>query len=132
MASARLATQLFAKMPNRVGLLADITEALRGADVNIAAIGAYEKDGRGEFMLITDDNTRATEALAALGADITVQEVVVVEMQNRVGALDDAARRIADAGIDIQWVYATAAEGPTATAVFLTADNTKVVELVNS
>lgn len=130
MISSRLGTHLFVRMPTRVGLLADVAEALRNAGVNIQAIGAYDKEGAGEFMLVTNDNPAAADALRALGAEVTEEAVVLVEMPDHPGSLEKAARHIATADINIEWVYATTAGGTSATAVFKVPEPERVVRLL--
>ena len=43
MAKVQIRNEVLFKAPTRVGLLADVTEALNRAGVNILAIGAYDK-----------------------------------------------------------------------------------------
>lgn len=132
MAEARMIRQLVVRMPSRVGLLAEVTAAIREAGVNISAICAYEMDGRGEFMMVTDDNAAAADALTGLGAEIAEEDAALVEMPDRVGALQEAAQRIADEHINIYWVYATAGGGDSATVIIKTADDQAVVDALNA
>jgi hypothetical protein len=118
-------------MPTRVGLLADVAEALREAGVNIMAISAYERDGEGKFLMVTDDNVKATAALARLSAEVRARAVVAVEMPNRAGALDEVARKIAEAGVNIDYIYGTGGTADTATVIFATDEDDEVLELVN-
>lgn len=131
MSTGRLTEQLVCSMPTRVGLLADVAEAMRQAGVNIMAISAYEREGEGKFLMVTDDNAKATEAMARLGAKVRARGVVAVEMPNRVGALDDVARKIAEAAVNIDYVYGTGGGAETATVIFATGDDDEVVELIN-
>ncbi len=129
---ARVAEELFLAAPNRIGLLADIAERLAASGVDIKAIGAYEKGGRGEFMMITSDNDLAAREAEALGADVERNKVVVVEMDDRPGALASAAHRLAAAEIDIDWVYATTGGVGTATVVFKTAEPERTAQILGS
>jgi hypothetical protein len=130
MSTANLTKHVVAKMPSRVGLLADMAEAIRAAGVNIRAVMAYEMEGRGEFMFLTSDNAKASEALARLSAEVSEETVVAIEMANEPGALEDAARRMAEAGVNIGYVYGTAGAGAAAaTVVFRTSDDAKAAGL---
>lgn len=129
MATARMTTELVAKIPARVGLLADVAEAIRAEGVNILAISAYERDGVGKFLLVTSDNDKAAKAATGFGAEIVQKSVVAVEMPDRPGALEEAARVVAEAGVDVEYVFGTACGGGTSTVVFKTADDAKVVAL---
>jgi hypothetical protein len=132
MADVRLAKEIFFRTPTRVGLLADVTETLADAGVNISGIGAYDKDGMGEFLLITNDDATAIAALAALGGEITETEVVVAHLEDTPGTLAKTARKIADAGINIKQVHATTAGGAHAMVVFRTEDDAEVVRLLGA
>lgn len=127
--AARLASQIVATIPNRVGLLADVAEAVRGAGVNVTAVSAYAREGEGKFLMVTSDNAKASEALGRLNAEVREKTVVVAELQDRPGALEEAARRIAEAGIEIEYAYGTAGGG-TAAIVFKTADDEKVAGML--
>ncbi|MBS3955971.1 MAG: ACT domain-containing protein [Clostridiales bacterium] len=128
MTRAHLTHELVVKLPNRIGLLADVGEVIREAGVNIIAIGAYRKEDRGEFMLVTSDNAAAAAALERLQADVTEHTAVAVELSDEPGALESVARAIAEAGIDMRWAYASVASGAgTALAIVKTEDDARAV-----
>ena len=85
MAKVQIRNEVMFKAPTRVGLLADVTEALNERGVNILAIGAYDKGDKGEFLLITSNNKLAYEALAEMGGEMDMQSVVVAEVPNAPG-----------------------------------------------
>jgi hypothetical protein len=129
MATAHLTSQLVATIPARLGLLADVTEAVRDAGVNISAISAYERDGVGHFLLVTSDNARAADALRRIEADVVPKTVVAIEMPDEPGALEAVARTIAEEEIDVSYCYGTAARGETTTVIFSTEDDEEVAGL---
>lgn len=131
MAKASKAKQLSFSLPNRVGLLAELSAAIAKAKVNISAICAYEMEGRGYFMVMTDGNAKAKKAIAQMGAEIKEEDVVAVEMSNKVGELEKVSKKIADAGIDIVFVYGTSGTGKAGVLVFKTADDKKAVRVIN-
>ncbi len=131
MARAHLTHELVVKLPNRIGLLADVGEVIREAGVNIVAIGAYRKEDRGEFMIVTSDNAAAATALERLNADVAEHTAVAVELSDEPGALESVARAIAEAGIDMRWAYASVASGAgTALAIFKTEDDARAVNVL--
>jgi hypothetical protein len=131
MAKARKVKEISFTLPNRVGLLSEITRAIAGAKVNISAICAYAMENKAFFMLTTDSNAKAKKALAPLGVKIKEEDVVEVEVPNKSGELEKVAKRLAGAGIDIEYMYATAGGGKTATCVFKTADDKKTIKVIN-
>jgi hypothetical protein len=131
MAKARKSKQVSFTMPDRVGLLSEITTAIAKAKVNITAICAYEMEDRAFFMLSTDANARAKKALGQFGVEIREDDVISVELPNKVGELQKVAKKIADAGININYMYGTASAGKSSICVFKTADDKKAIKLIN-
>ena len=131
MAKARKVKEIGFSMPNKVGLLSEITTAIAGAKVNITAICAYGMENAAYIMLTTDGNAKAKKALAPLGVAIEEKDVVEVEALDKPGELQKVAKKIADAGIDIEYMYATASSGKKETCIFMTSDNAKVVKVIN-
>ena len=62
---------------------------------------------------------------------IAEEDVVSVEMPNRPGALQKVAEKIADAGIDIIYMYGTAGTGKSPVCVFKTVDDKKAIKVIN-
>lgn len=131
MARAKKVKQLSFTLPTRAGLLSDVTSAIADAKVNITAICAYEMAKNAYFMLTTDSAAKAKKCLAFLRIGIEIEDVVVVEMPNKVGELKKVAKRIADAGINIDYMYGTAAEGKSSTCIFKTSDDRKAIKVIN-
>lgn len=105
MVKARRIKQLTFSLPNRIGLLSELTSFLTAAAINIEAIGAYGLADEGRFMLVTDNNPKAKKVIAHMGAEVRLEEVIAVEVPNKVGQLQQVAKKISDAGLDIVYVY---------------------------
>ncbi|MEW6161710.1 MAG: ACT domain-containing protein [Nitrospirota bacterium] len=131
MAKAKKSRQLSFTMPNRVGLLSEISTAIADAKVNINAVHAYEAEDKACFMLITDRNAKAKRALGPLGLEIKEEDIISVEMPNKPGELQKVAKKIADAGININYMYGTAGTGKSSICVFKTADDRKAIRVIN-
>lgn len=131
MAKVQVRNEVLFKAPTRVGLLADVTEALNKHGVNILAIGAYDKGDAGEFLLITSNNKLAYEALGELGGEMDMRSVVVVEVPNTPGELAKISRALADRNINVSQVFATSVDGADSVMIVLTAAcEIDVVELL--
>jgi len=130
MADVRIAEELFVKAPAHVGLLAEVAEALAAAGVDIRALGAYEKDGMGEFMMLTGDNTTAEKILVDMGATVERNEVVVFSLEQRAGELQHMTKVLADARIDVHWIYATTGDGEHTNVVIRTADSERTAKVL--
>ncbi|MEK6673929.1 MAG: ACT domain-containing protein [Nitrospirota bacterium] len=133
MAKALTLKQLNFVMPDRPGLLSAIMAALTGAKVNITSICAYGIEGKAYFMLVTDSNAKAKKALAPLGAAFTTEHegVFGVNMPNKPGELQKVATIIADAGININYMYGTTSSVKTSTCIFSTSDDKKAIKAIN-
>ena len=129
MTTARISDQIVIDAPTKIGLLAELTTALLGAGVNIAAIMGHDMATGAEVVVITDDNERAVEALAKAGLSVRHEPVVLMTMPDELGALNEAAQRIGEAGVNIHWMYATASDSSHVTVVFSTANTEKVAGL---
>jgi hypothetical protein len=131
MAKAKKSKQLSFSMANRVGLLSEISTAIANGKVNMQAICAYAMDGRAYFMLVTENNVKAKKVLSKLRVAAGVEDVLSVEMPNKTGELQKIAKKFADAGIDIDYLYGTAGTGKTSTCIFKTADDSKAMRMIN-
>ena len=131
MARAKRVKQLSFTIPNKSGLLSEITTAVAGTKANINAICAYEQDKRAYFLLITDSNAKAKKLLDKLKIKTKEEDVIVVEMPNRVGELQKVSEKIADVGININYMYGTTGTGRSSVCVFKTSDNKKAISVIN-
>lgn len=102
-------TDLTITLEDRPGTLADAAEALGNAGVNIEGGCGFVVDGRGTFHLLVEDPSAARSALQGAGARVEGErEVLVVGIENKPGALGEIARRVANAGANIDLGYLTA------------------------
>jgi hypothetical protein len=128
MAKASIVKQLFFSLPNNVGLLMEITEALAKAKINVEAICAYAwEELDASFMMVTDNNTKAKKVLSKMGAKVELEEVLALEVPNKVGELNKATKKIAFAGIDIYYLYGSPAKGKM-TLIFKTENDKKALK----
>jgi len=131
MAKAKKSKQLSFTMANKVGLLSEVSRAIASAKVNITAICAYEMENEAEFMLITQSNEKVKKALSPLKVKIEEEDIITVEIPNKVGELQKVAKKISDARIDIYYMYGTAGTGKSSICVFKTADDKKAIKVIN-
>jgi hypothetical protein len=104
-----MATDLTVRLQDRPGELARVGEAVGGAGVNIDGFAATTGGGRGEIHLLVEDGAAARQALEGAGIEVTGErEVIVMPAPNTPGELGKAARRLADAGANIEVAYSTA------------------------
>ncbi|MCU0532221.1 MAG: hypothetical protein MUE76_09080, partial [Syntrophales bacterium] len=112
--------QLTFVVPNRVGLLSEVTTFLANGKINIEALCAYGRGPEGVFMIVTDNNAKAKKILTQMGAEVTVEEIIAVELPNKPGQLQKVAKKVSEADVDINYVYGSPTRGKM-TVVFKTA-----------
>ena len=130
MAKAKKIRQLSFSLPNRIGLLSELTSFLTAANINIEAIGAYGVGEEGRFMLVTDNDKKAKRLIVHMGADVETEDVIAVEVPNKVGQLQQVAKKISDAELDISYVYGSPVKGKM-TLILKTADDKKALKVLN-
>lgn len=104
-----LGKELVVSLPNKVGILADISKILADHGINIEGVAGYAQGNDAKIMLVAEDNLRAKEALARGGYKaIKENEVLVLDLENKPGALKVVTAKLAKDGIDIRYTYGTA------------------------
>jgi len=129
-----LGKELVVSEKNRIGILADMAKKLADAGVNIEGVAGYAVKDEAQIMLVAEDTLRAKEILAKSGyKSVKENEVVVVELENKPGALKGVTSKLASAKIDIKYVYGTACPvGCPARLILSTTDNEKTVVLLKA
>ncbi len=105
---------------DKPGTLARVTGPIAEAKINVNAICAYRMEGKAYFHVITGNNEGAKASLAKAGLNVTQQDVVVVETTNESGTLFRASQQLAQAGVDLDYCYATASAAGNTWIVFAT------------
>lgn len=88
------------------GVLARIGEAAGAAGLNIEGVSAFTGQGKGVIHLLVDDPEKGLEVLREAGFEVkAMRDVLVVPADDRPGEVGEAARRVADAGINVEQAY---------------------------
>ena len=95
------------ELENRPGALAEMGEALGRGGVSIEGGGVFVHGGVGVAHFLFHDGEAARRVLDEAGIRVTaVREVLVTRLrQDEPGQLGKAARRMADAGVNIEAQY---------------------------
>jgi hypothetical protein len=115
-----VATDLTLYLDDQPGELASVGDILGKAGANIAGLCAVTSGGgQAEVHILVEDPTPAFEALQRAGIRIaSEQEVIVLEVEDRPGALGEVARKLGDANVNLTTAYLA-----TNTRLVLAADN---------
>ncbi len=104
----RVERQLSVFMENRPGGLAKVCGILSEAGINIYALTVHDTVDHAIVRLVGDKHIKALLLLEQQGLYLIEQEVVVLDLDNRPGALADIARKLAHADINIEYAYCSA------------------------
>jgi len=93
-------------LEDRPGSLAKVGEALGKAGMNIEGICGMTVEGKGVIHVLVQDAVKARRALEANQIQVSGElEVLVIEVEDRPAVLGNIARRLANAGVNIQLAY---------------------------
>jgi len=115
-------THLVVNLQSKAGVLAKLAGILGKAGVNIEGICAVEAAGRGKIRLLVSDVATAEATLKAAKIRFGREEGICVTLENRPGALAEAAEKVAKAKVNIKCAYATTT-GAGQTAIVMAVSN---------
>jgi hypothetical protein len=105
------AKQVTAWVESKPGELGRIAEALGKAKVNITAFSAWSIAGESPVHLLVNSPARAKKALEGLGIRCTEEEVLRIALPDEPGKLGEVGARLGAANINVDYGYASVAEG---------------------
>jgi len=125
----RLGKEISITVVNKIGVLADMSKILASGGINIEGVAGYAAmDKTAKIMLVTEDSVRAVDALTKAGYKCQEKEVIIVDLENKTGALKTITAKLAAEDIDINQIYGTACTaGCPAKIVISTSDNEKAL-----
>jgi hypothetical protein len=129
--AAYLGKEVVVSITNRIGILADISKTLADHGINIEAIAGYSTANEAKLMFVTMDNLRASDALIKAGyKGARENPVVIVELEDKPGALRNITTRLAAENIDIRYIYGTACSENCPAKIVLSTSNDEKALLV--
>ena len=131
MITAALDKQLMITVNNKAGTLAEVTQVISAAGINLVAACAYAIDNKGFIIFVTEDNDTALKLLEEKGYNVREEEVVLASLGNQPGALQLISEKIADAGVDLTLIYGSVEKGSkTSRLVLVAEDNQTLLTIV--
>ncbi len=101
-------TELTLRLQNSPGTLARVCQVVADEHINIAAINLA---GPLVVRMVVDNPTHAAAVLRERNYHVEERDVIFTTAPNDPGALLRVTRLIAEAGINMEYLYATALEG---------------------
>lgn len=123
MVHAELGRQLMIRLDNKVGSLAEVTSAIAASGINLIAICAYEVGNTVAAMFVTEDNNASRQLLESRGITVQEEEIILLTIGNKPGALQKVMNKIAEAGIDLALVYGSVEQQGDKTRIVLISRN---------
>lgn len=94
--------QLSIFVENKSGRLAEITETIGKANVDIRAISVADTSDFGILRLIVDKPKEAVEVLRAAGLTVSLTSVIAIGIDDQPGEFAKAMRVLADGNIGVE------------------------------
>lgn len=131
MVKANLIKEIRIETADRPGMLEEISGALSDNKINIKHIAVYAQEGRAHFMIVSDNNEKAYQALRSKGYVATEKEVVILKLADKIGMLKEAAEKLKSAGISLNYLYGTTcADGCESQLIMSANDNKKLLSVL--
>ncbi len=99
------ATELKIRVDDRPGILGEVASALGEKKVNLRAVNAWVEGTQGVLRLVVDKAAAAKKVLSAHGYTVEESEILELSLADKPGELGKAARKLGEAGINIQYVF---------------------------
>ena len=107
-----MAYQVSVFLENKIGHLERVTAVLKAAQINIRTMNLnHTANGWGILNLVVSDPKLAKQVLIENGLSAALREIVVIEMVDQPGGLDDLLREIVKAGVNFTNAYGRSAHG---------------------
>jgi hypothetical protein len=108
-------TEIFVVMENKPSMLGDLCSYLAENDVNIEAIGVFHDTAK----LYVKNLNKAVKLLQKLNYTIELRDVLLIDLENRPGALAELTTKLGDEGINVEYCYGTLGKKSNLTSVIL-------------
>jgi hypothetical protein len=118
----RLRTEFTLAASNRAGSLAKLLDTLARGGANVLAVCAYGQGEQANLMIVAEPEEKARAALQGAGLRAVETQVLCVTTASGKGAGARIASKLAKAGMNIDYAYATTSGSGQGMAVFGVAD----------
>ena len=122
--------QLTIWMVNEPGSMVRAINVLHKAGINMRALSLSENSTRGILNLIVDKPSEALAALQDADEDAKLTEVIAAEIGDAPGALADVAAIVAQAGVNVEYMYAFTTPKTNSACIIMLVDDTQKASAV--
>lgn len=108
-------TEIFVILENKPSTLGDLCSHLAENSINIDAIGVFQDTAK---LLVSNVN-KAMKILSKLDYTTELRDVLLVQLENRPGALSEMATKLGNKGINIEYCYGTLSKKKNSTDIII-------------
>jgi hypothetical protein len=123
--SIEIAIQLSVFLANKPGTLAQVCDALAGADINIYALTISDTADHAVVRMVLSDSKRGLAIFEERGVLAIESKVLMIENSNKPGSLGRIAQRLGDAKINIEYAYLATSPGAKTGLLIVRVDDPK-------
>ena len=107
--------ELFVILENKPSTLGDLCSHLAENGINIEAIGVFQDTAK----LLVKNVNKAIKILGKLDYTTELRDVLLVQLENRPGALAEMATKLGNKGVNIEYCYGTLNQKKNSTDVII-------------
>ncbi len=108
-------TEIFVVLENKPSTLGDLCSHLAENGINIDAIGVFHDTAK----LLVNNVNKAMKILSKLDYTTELRDVLLVQLENRPGALSEMATKLGNKGINIEYCYGTLSKKKNSTDIII-------------
>ena len=98
--------QLCVSLDNKIETMTQLADLLAQHCLNIRALSLSQNKEKGFLRLIVNDTDKAKQLIEAEGFQVTLQEVLVIEVPDKPGGLAGVLRSIQDSSMKVEFLSA--------------------------
>jgi hypothetical protein len=125
--------QLAIFLENRPGMLARVCDALAENEVSVYAISTSDTVDHTVMRMVVSDYRKALHVFEERGTLVVEDDVLMIESDNKPGAMAKLAHKLAAASINIEYAYcATLPDAKKGLLILRVRDAKKALKVLNS
>lgn len=124
--------QLSVFIENREGRLAEVLQVLKENEVNMLSLSLADTSEYGLLRLIVSKPDTAKKALREKGFSAMLSEVLAVQLDHKVGKLQELVEVICEADVNIEYLYAMTTGKENAAIILKASDADRAVEALQT
>lgn len=103
--------QLSIFLENKAGRLVEILDALKAENIEIQAAAVADTNDFGILRLITSNQAKAQELLAAKGILVSMNEIMAISVESDTASFTAAVDKLTKGGVNVSYLYTFQKDG---------------------